>query len=158
MSTPKRKSFAKALSQKVDTIPKGSDTLPDASAAGEETSAAIVPAPVPEPLSAAPAPSKPEPIRFTKFTFPLREDLHRRLSKTIAHLNLEKDVEVSMAILIRLGIEHVLGELDDNPDALLAELYQLEQKEVMLSGDKKYTVNRGLAAYVHRVVREAGNP
>lgn len=157
MSTTKRKSFAKALSQKVDNIPKATDAAIDIPLEKEVTPLVVTLAPAQEHAPLAP-PTKPAPIRFNKFTFPLREDLHRRLSKTIAHLNLEKDVEVSMAILIRLGIEHVLEQLDHNPDELLAHLYQLEQKEVTLSGDKKYTVNRGLAAYVHRAMRESRNP
>lgn len=157
MSTSKRKSFAKALSQKVDNIPKAIEAVTDVPLGEGEPQAPLRSNLEQEhPLPAASLP-KPTPIRFNKFTFPLREDLHRRLSKTIAHLNLEKDVEVSMAILIRLGIEHVLEQLDHNPDELLAHLYQLEQKEVALSGDKKYTVNRGLALYIQRAIRKSRN-
>jgi hypothetical protein len=142
MTASRRKSFAKALSQKVGEIPK----------AEESPAEATQDAPIPTP----PTPKR-EPVKFNKFTFPLREDLHRRLSKAIAHLNLEQDIEVSMAILIRLGIEHVLEQLENNPDALLEKLYQLEQKEIALSGDKRYTVNRGLEEYVQKTSQTARN-
>lgn len=156
MSTSKRKSFAKALSQKVDNIPKAPEAPADQPSDEGATpiAASDTAQDVPVPLPQRP---EPKPVRFNKFTFPLREDLHRQLSKIIARLNLEKDVEVSMAILIRLGIEHVLEQLERNPDTLLADLYQLQQKEVRLSGDKKYTVNRGLGKYVQQESREAGN-
>jgi hypothetical protein len=157
VSTNKRKSFAKALSQKVDTIPKATEAVTDPPTDREEIQAPVLPDPAQDHPLPSPPPPKP-PIRFTKFTFPLREDLHRQLSKIIARLNLERDVEVSMAILIRLGIEQVLAQLEHNPDGLLADLYELEQKEVTLSGDKRYTVNRGLATYIQRAIREARNP
>ena len=146
MST-KRKSFAKALEDKMEgpETPQGGtkgDTDPKTPKAPETAQDG----PQGQPDQ--------QPIKFNKFTFPLREDLHRQLSKTVARLNLERDVEASMAILIRLGIEHVLDRLEKNPDALLKNLYKLEQKEVFLSGDKKYTVNRGLAEYVQRLTQK----
>lgn len=143
------KSFGKEIDQQVERIRQtqpGNDESPKT-----EVSAKLA-----EPADASHRSAR-EPVTFDKFTFPLRADLRDRLAKAVATLTLEKNVEVSKAVLIRLGIESVLDRLEKNPDALLKALYQLEQKEVILSGDKKYSVNRGLLEYIQSLSHKPGN-
>lgn len=136
MSTTKRKSFAKALSERADAVLQHGQP--------EES----VPAQL-QPISAPAAPVIPEakPIEFKKFTVPIRSDQLDNLATTLAHLLIDHGVELSKAALIRYGLDLVLREAKDNPDRLLQALQAFEQEELSMNADRKYSVSAGLAEY-----------
>ena len=91
------------------------------------------------------------PIKFPRFTFPLREDLRAALSRRLAEIQIEHEAEISIALVLRLGLERTLQQLNEDPDQVLIDLFKLEQKEIAMSGDKKYPRNRNLRDTAMRV-------
>lgn len=101
---------------------------------------------------APPSPVEKAAVEYRKFTVPLRSDQIREIDQLLARLALEHEVKVTKALLIRLAIDEVLAELEEDPDAVLHRLYRLEQQELADHDERRVSMSRGLEEHL----RDAG--
>jgi hypothetical protein len=113
--------------------------------------AAAMTAAVAAPSPAAANNAEPD-VEYRKFTVPLRSEQIREIDHALARLELEHEVKVTKALVIRLAIDEVLVELAAHPERVLQRLYRLEQQEVADHDARRVRVSRGLEAYL----RETG--
>ena len=153
----KRKSFAKTLSERADEAlarDAQEDAEPQKTGAGEQEASKASD----DTLEALPARPTPPPQaqtgEFKKFTVPIRTDQLDELTKTVARLTLDFDVNVSKAVLIRYGLAQILTQIGADPDAFLQGLYAFEEEEIALNADRKYSASQGLKQYVDKASQQ----
>ena len=86
-------------------------------------------------------------IEFQKYTVPIRTDQLKAMADLIARTQLDFDVELSRAVIIRHAINLVLADAQEDPERLLQRLAALEAAELDMNADRKYSRSPGLARY-----------
>lgn len=95
----------------------------------------------------------PDEVEYRKWTVPLRSDQLTALSQAVAHLTVTYGVEFSKAILVRLALDHLLADLEQDPEEVIYQLYRLEQQELAANADRKFSPSKGAEAYLQSTGR-----
>lgn len=87
---------------------------------------------------------------WRKSTIPFRRDQLEALEELIAQLARQKRVRVSKAELLRLALDRLLEDFQEEVDAVLYDVYLQEQREEADVPSRKYARSRGLINYLKR--------
>lgn len=105
----------------------------------------------PEVDQAAPAPAEPlASVSWRKSTIPFREDQYHEVGRILADLHLKHDVQLTIAEVVRLGLDKMLESLTSTTgqDALLVEIYEQQRRESQGNENLKHSKSRGLGQYL----------
>ena len=83
--------------------------------------------------------------RFDKYTFPLSEGLRERMELTVRRVAYEHSVKLPKALMLRMGLEMVLDEIDENFESILSGMAALQEREMEIAA--KYTPSKELREY-----------
>jgi hypothetical protein len=87
---------------------------------------------------------------WRKSTIPFREDQHKGIGHLLSKLHHEFDVQLTIAEVVRLGLDKMIQELSDDTkrDEALRELYQQQQRESQGNENLKHSRSSGLGRYL----------
>jgi ABC-type molybdenum transport system ATPase subunit/photorepair protein PhrA len=89
-------------------------------------------------------------IGWRKSTIPFREDQHKEIGHLLSKLHHEFDVQLTIAEVVRLGLDKMIQALSDDTkrDEALRDLYQQQQRESQGNENLKHSRSRGLSRYL----------
>jgi hypothetical protein len=89
-------------------------------------------------------------IAWRKSTIPFREDQHKEIGHLLSKLHHEFDVQLTIAEVVRLGLDKMIQALSDDTkrDEALRDLYQQQQRESQGNENLKHSRSRGLGRYL----------
>jgi hypothetical protein len=92
----------------------------------------------------------PEPVWWRKSTIPFREDQYKEIGRLLSELHYEHDVQLTIAEVIRLGLDKMIETLKDEmgKDQTFVDLYEQQQKESQGNEKLKHSKSRGLGQYL----------
>jgi hypothetical protein len=92
----------------------------------------------------------PEPVNWRKSTIPFREDQYKEIGRLLSELHYEQDVQLTIAEIIRLGLDKMIEALKDETekDQAFVELYEQQKKESQGNEKLKHSKSRGLDQYL----------
>lgn len=85
---------------------------------------------------------------WRKTTVTLRREQFEELEGVLAQWAASKRVKVSLAEVLRLAVDVVLEQMDENADEVILALHRQEQREERESGTRKYGRSRGAERYL----------
>jgi hypothetical protein len=89
-------------------------------------------------------------IGWRKSTIPFREDQHKEIGHLLSKLHHEFDVQLTIAEVVRLGLDKMIQALSDDTkrDEALRDLYQQQKRESEGNENLKHSRSRGLGRYL----------
>ena len=89
-------------------------------------------------------------IQWRKSTIPFREDQHKEIGRLLSKLHQELDVQLTIAEVVRLGLDQMIAALSDEAQraGALQELYQQQQREAQGNENIKHSRSQGLGRYL----------
>jgi hypothetical protein len=90
------------------------------------------------------------PIGWRKSTIPFREDQHKEIGHLLSKLHHEFDVQLTIAEVVRLGLDQMIQALNDDTerDKALLDLYHQQQRESQGNENLKHSRSSGLGRYL----------
>jgi hypothetical protein len=94
---------------------------------------------------------------WRKSTIPFREDQHKEIGHLLSKLHHEFDVQLTIAEVVRLGLDQMIQALSDETrrDQALLDLYRQQQRESQGNENLKHSRSSGLGQYLVMRNREA---
>lgn len=115
--------------------PSGNDVAPDVE--------------LPQPAAEAPE-QRSKPVHWRKSTIPFREDQYKEIGRLLSEIHYEQDVQLTIAEVIRLGLDKMIEALKDEAekDQAFVELYEQQKRESQGNEKLKHSKSQGLPQYL----------
>lgn len=95
---------------------------------------------------------QPKPVNWRKSTIPFREDQYKEIGRLLSEIHYEQDVQLTIAEVIRLGLDKMIEALKDETkkDHAFVELHEQQKKESQGNEKLKHSKSQGLPQYLAR--------
>ncbi|HEX6292995.1 MAG TPA: hypothetical protein VFZ66_27680 [Herpetosiphonaceae bacterium] len=87
---------------------------------------------------------------WKKATATYRSTQLDQLDTMLARWNAEKRVKMSAAEVLRLALDTMLTRMEEDPDQVILNLYEQEQRELEQAETRKFGRSQGAQAYLKR--------
>jgi len=87
---------------------------------------------------------------WKKATATYRTTQLSQLDNMLARWNADLRVKMSAAEVLRLALDEMLKRMEDEPDQVILELYQQEQRELEQAETRKFGRSHGAEAYLKK--------